>query len=291
MPCNGWRTLVAEKPSDFSVSDNCVEINGEKKYSFPIGQVRNIIITAPYGSLTLPLLNELSRNGISLIVCDSSRTPSYEMVNIGSQTNIAAAVLSQAKWNDERKEAAWQFIVKNKIRMQEDLLIKLGKTVPSKIKEYRNDVLPGDPTNHEGQAARIYFSSLFGSSFRRMAPDNTNAALNYGYAIIRASMDRIVTGYGYHTALGINHCSTANRFNLSCDLMEPFRPFVDSVVMEHADLPLDSIYKELLIAILQTGCTYKSIELSIEQAMDMYAHDVLTYLDGGRWEAGEVEFL
>ena len=49
----------------------------------------------------------------------------------------------------------------------------------------------------KGHAAKVYFNELFGKKFVRLTQQETdviNAGLNYGYAIMRAQMARIISG-------------------------------------------------------------------------------------------------
>ncbi|KFN92532.1 type II CRISPR-associated endonuclease Cas1 [Tetragenococcus muriaticus] len=91
----------------------------------------------------------------------------------------------------------------------------------------------GDTTNREAYVARRYFTTLFGANFKRGRYDDAiNASLNYGYALIRAMIRREIAIHGLEASVGIHHRSNENAFNLSDDLIEVFRPFVDSYVYE-----------------------------------------------------------
>ena len=89
-----------------------------------------------------------------------------------------------------------------------------------------------DSTNREGHAAKIYFNALFGKEFTRSRDIAINAALDYGYAILLSAFNREVCANGYLTQIGLHHENVFNQFNLSCDLMEPFRPIIDKAVLE-----------------------------------------------------------
>ena len=92
-------------------------------------------------------------------------------------------------------------------------------------------VKSGDPENMEAQAARVYWRALMGESFRRdKTSGGINSALNYGYTVLRAATARAVCGAGLNPSLGLHHRSDVNAFALADDLMEPFRPLVDSLV-------------------------------------------------------------
>ena len=56
--------------------------------------------------------------------------------------------------------------------------------------------------------------------------------MNYGYSIIRAMMARALVAAGLLPTLGIHHHNRYNAYCLADDIMEPYRPFVDVVVIE-----------------------------------------------------------
>ena len=97
---------------------------------------------------------------------------------------------------------------------------------------YIDELELNDKSNREGHAAKVYFNALFGKSFSRNDECPINAALNYGYSIVLSVFNREITANGYLTQLGLFHDNMFNQYNLSCDLMEPFRPFVDISVKD-----------------------------------------------------------
>lgn len=98
-----------------------------------------------------------------------------------------------------------------------------------------HSVRSGDPDNVEAAAAALYFPALFGSGFTRHLSSLSNAALNYGYAILRGATARSLVIHGLEPCLGIFHHSELNQFNLADDLMEPYRPLVDLYVSAHIE--------------------------------------------------------
>ena len=92
-----------------------------------------------------------------------------------------------------------------------------------------------DQTNREGHAAKVYFNRLFGKNFSREYECDINSALDYGYAILLSVFNREVVINGYITQLGIKHINEYNQFNLSCDIMEPFRVIVDWYVYNNRE--------------------------------------------------------
>ena len=63
--------------------------------------------------------------------------------------------------------------------------------------------------------------------------------------MILGAVNREISAFGYLTRVGIHHIGETNPFNLGCDLMEPFRPFVDSMVVNN-DLNQDNFKSQLL---------------------------------------------
>jgi len=67
---------------------------------------------------------------------------------------------------------------------------------------------------------------------RRPPRDVVNAALSYGYAILRAQVERALAICGFEPSLGFLHTDRWGKPSLSLDLMEPFRPpIVDRAVL------------------------------------------------------------
>ena len=121
----------------------------------------------------------------------------------------------------------WNAIVKEKINNQAQLLKRNGRLFSAgQLELLKEEVLGDDITNREGHAAKMYFGALFGEDFARRKNMEINKALNYGYMVMLGVFNRALISQGYLTQLGINHCNVHNPFNLSCDLIEPFRVVV-----------------------------------------------------------------
>jgi CRISPR-associated protein Cas1 len=94
-------------------------------------------------------------------------------------------------------------------------------------------VRSGDPDRLEAQAAAFYFAQALRPTFTAPQPRWTNAALDYGYAVLRGAIARGLVAHGLHPSVGLFHDSEQNAFNLADDLIEPFRPLVDLHVIKH----------------------------------------------------------
>lgn len=99
---------------------------------------------------------------------------------------------------------------------------------------WADDVKSGDPDNFEARAAAYYWKNLFPNiiGFTRdregIPPNNL---LNYGYAILRALVARGLVTSGLLPTLGIHHHNRYNAYCLADDIMEPYRPYVDELVI------------------------------------------------------------
>ena len=222
----GWRTVIVSKNCKLSYKNDYLIIRSEELQMIHLSEIETIIVENGMVSITSYLINELAMQKIKIIFCDEKHNPSCEMMPYYGAFNISKKILNQAKWKKDIKQKAWQQIVKHKIHNQAMLLKNLEINGYEKLLEFEQQVELDDKTNREGHAAKVYFNLLFGMDFSRDKEDNTNTALDYGYSIILSLLNREIVSKGYITPLGINHKSEFNQFNLSCDLMEIFRPLV-----------------------------------------------------------------
>lgn len=174
----------------------------------------------------------------------------------------------------------WAEIVRLKIGRQKALLNECGSAQADLLERYMGEVQAGDMTNREGHAAKVYFNALFGTDFKRGTDNFLNSALNYGYSVILSAFNREVVSNGYLTQLGIAHKNEFNAFNLSCDLMEPFRVLVDRFVMRSAK-ELTPEYKHELCNILNERVNIGGEQNTVSAAIALYSKSVFSALETG----------
>ena len=161
----------------------------------------------------------------------------------------------------------WQAVVTAKIANQARCLTLLERRGGEELRYLSTQVRSGDPENLEAVAAAQYFPALFGGGFTRGEECRANAALNYGYAILRGAVARNLVMRGLEPCLGIFHHSELNQFNLADDLMEPYRPLVDLYVAAQVpddDGPLTPAIKQQLFHLTnylveQSGKQFRAI--------------------------------
>jgi len=153
--------------------------------------------------------------------------------------------------------------------------------VVKKLYEFSNSIVPGDKTNREGLAAKMYFRELFGPDFIRFEEDIINAGLNYGYAILRSLITSIIVAKGYLANLGIFHKGKQNMFNLSDDIIEVFRPIVDDYVYNEMmeDILFKQHHREALIQLVNKKIVIDERKQTVSNAINLYLDSIFKYLD------------
>lgn len=275
-----WRVLVIKNRAKLDLKQNHVIVRGENdtKKIF-VGDISTLIIEHTGVSLTAALLSELTKNKIKIIFCDEKRNPESELMPYYGSHDTSEKLRRQIKWSNEIKTEVWTEIVTEKIRNQRNLLVAIGNVQSKLLESYIIEIEPGDATNREGHAAKVYFNALFGLEFSRTKECNINSALDYGYSILLSAFNREIVKNGYITQLGIFHDNMYNKFNLGSDLMEPFRPIVDTKVYS-LDLDIFSSNEKLeLVSILNDSVIIEGKFQYINNAIGIYCKSVFEALN------------
>lgn len=248
-----------------------------------LDEIKMIIINSTQVTLTSSLIAECINKKIKIIFTDVKHNPAGEIISYYNNYYSYRKIKEQISFSDESKNRLWQLIIIEKIKNQaKNLLYKNKLESYEMLIEYAKKVLVGDTSNREGHRAKVYFNSLFGNDFNRDLNIFTNQALNYGYSIILSSINREIKSLGYLTELGIHHIGESNPFNLSCDLIEPLRPLIDSLVIK--EIINENNYKEMYINLLSLKVKYNGKEIILDNAIHLYAEDLLNYLKTGNEE-------
>lgn len=226
-----WRGLHISKAARLNLADGQVVITQEEgEVRLALEDIAWIVLDAPHATLTSTLLSACMENGIALVVTDKTHTPSGVALPFHRHFRQGGIAAAQASMGAPLKKRLWQAMVKAKITNQAAALDAVGGEGSGSLRAMARLVGSGDPDNVEARAAREYWGCLFASFRREDEGDTRNMMLNYGYAVIRSCVARALVATGFLPALGINHASVTNAFNLADDVMEPFRPFVDVLV-------------------------------------------------------------
>lgn len=278
----GWRTIVINKNCKLSYKNDYLIIRSEDLKMIHLSEINIIIIENGMASITSYLINELSNKKIKLIICDEKHNPSCEMMPYYGAFNTSKKVMNQSKWKKDKKDKVWQYLIKYKIHNQAMLLKKLEIEGYEKLLRYEEQVEIADKTNREGHAAKVYFNLLYGMDFNRNDIDNTNIALDYGYTILLSLMNREVVSKGYITQIGINHKNEFNQFNLSCDLMEIYRPLIDEIVYLNREFVFDKEYKHNLINVCNREVYIQGKKQYLSNAIPIFINGVFDFLENDK---------
>lgn len=231
------RTLYFGNPANIRLKDKqlSAEIfleNETKNISVPVEDIGIVIADNQQITLSLGIIQALQENNVALITCDQRHMPQSLLLPLEGHSTQQERFEAQLNTSVPLKKQMWQQTVEFKIRNQLKHLETIGINADYLIPIYKN-VKSGDSDNAEATAAVFYWQKLFADingfiRFREGPPPNN--FLNYGYAILRATMARSIVSAGLIPTLGIFHSNRYNAFCLADDLMEPYRPYVDKVV-------------------------------------------------------------
>jgi CRISPR-associated endonuclease Cas1 subtype II len=278
-----WRVVVVSSRAKLDYKMGFVVVRmeeGEKRIH--IDDILVLMIESTAVSMTAYLLAELVEKKVKVVFCDNYHNPLSELVPCSGSYDASGKIREQIKWDNERKAIVWREIVREKIKNQAYVLRKNGAlNQADMLVEYRDEVLPGDVTNREGHAAKVYFNALFDEDFFRHSDDVRNAVLNYGYTILLSCFNREVAAQGYLTQIGIWHDSSTNNFNLSSDLMEVFRPIVDDFARNSGYVKFEKDEKLTVVALLNEKITIVDTKQYINNAVGIYVRSVLETMSNG----------
>jgi len=237
------RTLYFGNPAWLNVDhgqlvirDPILKVAGlkDEKGRVPIEDIGLVVLDHQQITVTHTVLYQLLENNVAVVVCDERRHPCGMLLNLEGNRVQAELFKYQIESSEPLRKQLWKQTVEAKIQNQAAVLTN-AKGEGAFLLELAGKVQSGDTGNREAQAAAWYWPRLFQTlpqfrRFREGPPPNN--LLNYGYAILRAMVARSLVGSGLLPTLGIFHRNRYNAYALADDIMEPYRPFVDAMVLE-----------------------------------------------------------
>jgi CRISP-associated protein Cas1 len=252
------RTLYFGNPCYLhKASDQLVFENQEtkEKKTVPIEDIGIVVLDNPQITISNALLMALMDNNAAVFTGNWQHMPEGLMLPMAAHHAYTELVKYQIEASEPLKKNLWQQTVTSKIDNQSLLLQSLDIDTKN-MKYWASSVRSGDPDNYEARAAAYYWENIFSepSRFRRhrfgTPPNNL---LNYGYAILRGTIARSLVGSGMLTVFGIHHRNKYNPYCLADDIMEPYRPYVDKIVLNILDNhdKIDELTKEIKTELLK----------------------------------------
>ena len=201
--------------------------------SIPVEDIGVVVFDNYQITLSHAVLQYLLDNNVAVVSCDARHHPVGLLLALQSNTIQNERYRTQLDASEPLKKQLWAQTIGQKIKNQAASLSQLGVDNGYLIPLHRN-VKSGDSDNVEATAAAYYWQHILQQvpGFRRhregIPPNNY---FNYAYAILRATMARSIVAAGLLPTLGIHHANRYNAYCLADDLMEPYRPFADIMVM------------------------------------------------------------
>ena len=277
---SGWRVVVVTGRSKLDLRYNSISIRRDNGTDFiHIGEVGTLILETTAISITAALMCELINQKVKVIFCDEKSNPHFELLPFYGSHDCSAKIREQISWTDFFKESLWTIIVREKIENQMKLLKKLNKEEHKLLQEYSSQIEHNDRTNREGHSAKVYFSSLFGNDFSRNKENSLNAFLNYGYQILLSTFNKEIVANGYLTQIGLFHKNMFNYYNLSSDLMEPFRVIIDELAYKENPQKFEKDEKRKLQNILNFKYRINENNHYLSEVIKIYTKSIFDALN------------
>ncbi len=266
----GYKTLLFSTPCKLRVKNFQLVYQPEnnEEITIPLEDISTIVLENMQIEVTNYLLSMCGEYNITLFSCDKKHQPNVVLTPFYQHSRNTKIAFNHINMSEPLKKRLWQKIIQQKIKNQSNVLKLVLENDCLDI--YCDKVKSGDTTNIEGQAAKQYWSLLF-KNFKRHTETKHNAALDYGYAIVRGTLAKFAASSGLVPCFGIHHCNELNSFNLIEDLIEPFRPFVDLIVSGmpiFEDSELTKADKASLLNILNMQCQYKGEQITVQTACE-----------------------
>lgn len=281
-----WRVVHVTDVDQMALSlDNLKVKKGDQEVKIPLNEIFSVVIEDLTCKVTGRLLVELSKNNILLLICNQQHIPETTMLPVQGHYSQYKRIKEQISWEDNRKSYMWKTIIKQKIFNQIQVMKKMH-VQQDRINKLNNLLAETElfsPSTCEAQAARIYFNSFFEGEFKRRDYNRVeNAALNYGYSIINAAITRTITAKGLIPSLGIHHIGERNAFNLSSDIIEPFRPVVDYFILCNPPVEyLNKSYRLDLINLLHAEVSIDGRKQTVIRAIDIFISSFIEFFRNG----------
>ena len=230
-------------------------IKKEAEHTIPIEDIGVVILDNRRITITSGVMEALLENNCAVITCNQKSMPVGLLLPLCGNTTQNERFRSQLEASLPLRKQLWQQTIKQKILNQEFVLRTNTDKETNCMRVWSNDVRSGDPDNLEARAAAYYWKNLF-INYPNFVRDREgtppNNLLNYGYAILRAIIARALVGSGLLPTLGIHHHNRYNAYCLADDIMEPYRPYVDQLVLDiiQRNLEISDITRDLKMQLL-----------------------------------------
>ncbi|MRR49874.1 MAG: type II CRISPR-associated endonuclease Cas1 [Rhodocyclaceae bacterium] len=275
---------MISRPAKLRREHFSLAIDQEETAFVPFEDIAVIVLNHREIVLTHPVLSACAEYGIGLYATGDNHQPNGVFLPFLAHSRTTRLMRQQLDVSRPLAKQAWANVIRRKIENQAACLKLAGRKGVDRLESYARRVRSGDPDNLEGLAAAFHFVQLFGNGFHRAEDRWANAALDYGYAVLRGAIARGLVAHGLHPTIGIFHDSEQNAFNLADDLIEPFRPLVDLHVAKNPPFTegdLSPADKSALVALLNVDMSMPQGRMSVLSAIEYVVESLVRMFEEG----------
>lgn len=284
-----WRQIFISEPAQLRLVKQQIGITQKgEELTVPLEDVAFIILDTPQVQITGALLVACAESGCFIVTTNNHHLPNGLLHSFHCHYNLYGVLSCQISVSEPCKKRLWQSIIKAKVANQAQCLELLGlQKEAHKLELLCKQIKSGDSSNVEAQAAKIYFSTISPEFGRDQdGGDRFNAMLNYAYALLRSAISQALVAHGFLPAFGIHHANMQNAFNLSDDLIEPWRPLVDFPVIQYFaksanKLEMDKSDRHFLLKLFEHKILLSKQELDVLYAIRKYVGQLHNYYESG----------
>lgn len=203
--------------------------------TIPIEDIGVVVLDHRQITITQGVMEKLLENNCAVITCDSRHLPVGLLLPLVGNTVQNERFRSQIDSSLPLRKQLWQQTIQAKIANQAAVLEYSTSRRHGNMLAWVSQVKSGDSDNVEARAATYYWKTIFPERpdfLRGQCEDEPNGLFNYGYAVLRAVVARSLVMSGLLPTLGIHHHNRYNAYCLADDIMEPYRPYVDRLVLD-----------------------------------------------------------
>ena len=231
------RTLYFGNAAYLSLKDNQLVVKkpNEEVRTAAIEDIGFIILDSPQITITNALIGALLENNCAILNCGKTHLPEGLLLPLAGNTLQSERFNAQIAASLPLKKQLWQQTVQQKISNQAVVLQQVRGMEAKNMLAWANAVRSGDVDNREAVAAAYYWKELFPDIVDFVRDRNgvpPNNLLNYAYAILRGIVARALVASGLLPTFGIHHHNRYNAYCLADDIMEPYRPIADKLIIE-----------------------------------------------------------
>lgn len=292
-----YRQLLILKKCYLSIENNNIKIKSENGInSVPSEDVAIIVVDCNEITFSAPFFSQCGREGIVVMICGSKHYPIVQVLPTNVHYRLYDVLMMQINQKRYFKEGVTEQLLRSKLLNQQRVLryIEADQEKIDMFDEYIAEIEGHDDINREGTAAKVFFNALYEQEYTRFESDPINAAQNYGYSILSSCISRQLSLLGFNLCIGVNHEGHTNPFNLTYDMIEPFRALVDYYIYENKTNLTDELNvqtKKELVNILNVKVKVNASQVSVQYAIELLCKSYLRMLEFGEGELDLPEII